>query len=157
MPIIINGNDQIVYTPPRSKQLTEETFSFSDEDFSIHDKDNVLKQIDWDIIPLDDQPGVLTLAAEIAGDTTLNITSVLSSVPFTTERFTLSALNISNKSVTLAHTPATPNTILVNPIGGIPQNYAVDFTVSGATLSWNGLFLDGVLEENDVLLISYAY
>lgn len=59
------------------------------------------------------------------------------------------------KELTLAIAPATPAKTVVDIISGSSQRFNVDFTVVGAVLSWNGLGLDGVLLENDVLRIQY--
>lgn len=61
----------------------------------------------------------------------------------------------SSKSLTLASTPSDPTTVILDVAGGPAQVYGDDFTVSGDVLSWSGLGLDGLLEENDQLRIVY--
>lgn len=68
---------------------------------------------------------------------------------------TLSAQNILDKNFQLSNIPADPSKVVVIPDGGIPQRNGVDFAVSQNVLYWNGLGLDGFLEENDVLYIRY--
>lgn len=68
---------------------------------------------------------------------------------------TLTAGEITAKSLTLAGSPASPSGTLLDLIGSCAQIYSVDFTVSGSTLSWSGLGLDGVLGAGDVLRIVY--
>lgn len=85
-------------------------------------------------------------------DDKADITSLRSYKP---EFFTLSALDISNKFITLAETPTDLIKTRLIPINGVEQEYGVNFTVSGTTLSWNTLGLDGVLEENDKLIVIY--
>lgn len=66
----------------------------------------------------------------------------------------LTTIDISNKQITLSRTPTTAEETRVIVVGGINQEYGVDFTVSGDVLSWNGLGLDGVLEAGDKLIIT---
>lgn len=72
-----------------------------------------------------------------------------------TEKITLSGTNITNKFVTLAETPLTPALTRLIVIGGIEQQYGIDFSVSGNQLSWAILALDGVLETGDNIVIIY--
>lgn len=74
-----------------------------------------------------------------------------------TEFRTLSSIEAAAKSLTLAQTPSIPGEILVDAIGGSAQEWAVDYTVSGAVLSWSGLGLDGVLATGDKLRVFYHY
>ena len=70
-------------------------------------------------------------------------------------KFTLSPTDISNKFVTLSQSPQTASLTCLEVIGGPEQEYGTDFTVSGSTLSWSGLFLDGVLSSGDLLIVIY--
>lgn len=72
---------------------------------------------------------------------------------FTTEQFTLSAGQAAAKEVTLSVAPTTPAYTILIIQGGGGQAYSTDYTVSGSTLSWNGLGLDGFLDENDIITI----
>jgi hypothetical protein len=74
---------------------------------------------------------------------------------FIVNKITLTPTNILNKNVTLSQPPITPSQVSLEVIGGPEQNYGTDFTVSGMTLSWSGLFLDGVLVAGDILNIYY--
>jgi len=71
------------------------------------------------------------------------------------EIFLLSAEDAANKSVTLSHEPADGSNIIFNPIGGPTQVQGLDYDVMGALITWNGLALDGILEEGDRLVIYY--
>lgn len=71
------------------------------------------------------------------------------------EKFTLSPAQIAAKSITLAQMPTTANLTRLIVIGGPEQDYATDFTVSGTTLDWNGLGLDGILISGDKLVVIY--
>lgn len=103
--------------------------------------------------------GVVTTSAQtIAGDKTFNDdVAINGDFPLARryQEFTLSGTDITNKSVTLSRAPVTPGATEVKPIGGIPQRYLTDFTVSGTTLSWNGLGLEVLLEAGDVLQVTH--
>lgn len=71
------------------------------------------------------------------------------------ESITLNSGMISAKQFTLAGTPQVGKGILLVPKNGPPQVEGLDYTVSGQVISWNGLGLDGLLEENDILAIYY--
>lgn len=79
MAITKNGQGQILYSEPRNKQRSDATGTAVDNEFAIVDQTNVLKQIQFTIVPLDTNSGVLTIEADIAGDQTI----VLSSLPTT--------------------------------------------------------------------------
>lgn len=74
-----------------------------------------------------------------------------------TEYITLSAGDITAKQVSLTNAPFSPQDALLDLIGGTAQIWSVDFTISGSTLDWNTLGLDGVLSAGDVLRVSYVY
>jgi len=77
---------------------------------------------------------------------------------------TLSAQNITDKYVDLSETvhAAEASSVQVVPAGGPVQTIGVDFELinNGSEqlrrLSWNGLWLDGVLEAGDVMNVWYA-
>jgi hypothetical protein len=71
------------------------------------------------------------------------------------EYHTITAGEETAKALTLPAAPAEPAKVLLDMIGGSAQIYSVDFIIAGTTLSWNGLGLDGVLLENDVVRIYY--
>lgn len=71
------------------------------------------------------------------------------------ERIDLTQTDIDNKFVTLASTPLIPSAVIVNCEGGIPQAYGTDYVVIGNQINWDGLGLDGFLDETDVLLVQY--
>jgi hypothetical protein len=74
-----------------------------------------------------------------------------------TEYITLDNTDVTNKYVTLAQTPASAADVLLDIIGGSSQQYTLDFVVTGSQLGWNGLGLDGVLANGDVLRVHYIY
>lgn len=68
---------------------------------------------------------------------------------------TISSGEAAAKALTLSFGPLVPANVTLDTIGGTSQIYSVDYTVSGTTLSWNGLGLDGLLSAGDVLRIQY--
>lgn len=68
---------------------------------------------------------------------------------------TLTGGEITAKQLTLSATPMSASKVMVDLIGGSAQEYSVDYTVSGSTLDWNGLGLDGLLSAGDKLRINY--
>ena len=60
------------------------------------------------------------------------------------------------KALTLAFTPSTASYVMVDVIGGSAQVFGSDYSVSGSSLSWSGLGLDGVLSAGDKLRINYV-
>jgi len=73
------------------------------------------------------------------------------------EYITLTNTNISNKSVTLMHTPKASSDVVVDIIGGGPQEYSQDYSVAGTSLSWSGKALDGTLSVGERLRVIYSY
>lgn len=71
------------------------------------------------------------------------------------DKFTLDGTAITNKSVTLSGTPANAASTVLHVQGAPHQTYGSDFSVSGTTLSWNGLGLDGLLEVGDSLTVIF--
>jgi hypothetical protein len=67
----------------------------------------------------------------------------------------LSAGEITAKAITLLQAPTSASKTRLFVEGAPTQVYGVDFTVSGTTLSWSGLGLDGVLVENDNIFVTY--
>lgn len=73
---------------------------------------------------------------------------------------TLSGTDITNAGVILPVVPAVPSNVSVNVVGGVQQQYSVDFTINSnlspnKTLDWTGLGLDGILTAGDVLTVIY--
>lgn len=71
------------------------------------------------------------------------------------QRVTLNSGQVTAKAVTLTFAPTVPSNTRLTVIGGPEQNFSTDYTVSGSTLSWSGLALDGVLAVNDILNITF--
>ena len=91
------------------------------------------------------------LSGENTGDQT-KITDIL----------TLDATAISNKYIDLTHVPLDATAVGLFPIGGIKQLYTIDFTVitDGADikrLNWDGLGLETLLADGDIISSDYIY
>lgn len=71
--------------------------------------------------------------------------------------FTVTSGNVTSKSVTLSQTPVLAAAVGLDIVGGTTQYYGTDYTVSGTALGWNGLGLDGVIEESDKMRAIYSY
>lgn len=71
------------------------------------------------------------------------------------EILTLTQLNIDQGQATLSIAPLNPSNTLVYPEGGIAQIYGIDYLITGNTLDWSGLGLDGFLEVGETLIIEY--
>lgn len=73
------------------------------------------------------------------------------------EYITLTNTHINNRQVTLMHTPRTNTEVAMDIIGGGPQEYSQDYTVSGTSLSWSGKALDGTLSVGERIRVIYSY
>jgi hypothetical protein len=89
----------------------------------------------------------------------VNEPTVVAGTGFKVDKFTLSATDITNKYVILQEVPNSTSDISLDIVGGVMQSYGDDFELlsddGGKRLSWNGLGLDGVLEEGEQLVITY--
>jgi hypothetical protein len=88
----------------------------------------------------------------------LEIASTASSTTRRVERRVITAPEAAAKSLTLAYTPVDDAAVVLDVIGIGPQdNFATgDFTVSGTTLSWNGLGMDSLpIAAGDIFRIVY--
>lgn len=66
--------------------------------------------------------------------------------------YTVTGADVTAGSIGLVITPVNP-TLTRLTVGGIRHEYGTDFIVSGSTLSWSGLGLDGIIESGDKLQI----
>ena len=77
---------------------------------------------------------------------------------FQAEEFILTSTQVNTtKQVTLSQTPVDTSEVLLWIIGGIPQDNGADYSVSGTTLSWSGLGLDGLAGIGEILHVVYSY
>lgn len=75
---------------------------------------------------------------------------------FYSEYYTVSSSDVLAKQINLPRQPASEAGVVFMPAGGTAQIPGVDFVVAGSAISWAGKGLDGILSENDKVLISYA-
>jgi hypothetical protein len=126
---------------------------FSTATLRINDATTPTKQIAFDAASIASS----TVRTITMPDRNVNLGNVTQEI---TEALTLSAGNITAKYKDLANVPKTATAVKVCPKGGIPQVYTTDFTVitDGSVikrLNWDALAMDGILEENDILIVSY--
>jgi len=86
---------------------------------------------------------------------TLGGVPVGSGVGKKTYKFVITALDISNKQITLNSIPPFPSEVELEFVGGITQLNGIDYQITNNVLHWNGLGLDNFIEENDTLIIHY--
>lgn len=95
----------------------------------------------------------------IQGDDALEKRLIDTSCPgasgYLVEQFTLDFSDVLAKEIILTNPPTYPQYCLLQVDGAPLSFYGLDFTVSGSTLTWNGLRLDGLLEPGDVLQVVY--
>lgn len=115
------------------------------------------------VTSLNTQTGDITLVAGTnititpgAGTLTINATGT-GSTDVKIEMRTISAGEATAKALTLVQTPANAGEISLDIISGTSQFYGADYTVSGSTLSWTGLGLDGLLAAGDMVVITYVF
>lgn len=70
---------------------------------------------------------------------------------------TISGPEGAAEALTLVNTPSNVALVKLDIIGQGAQEFGVDYTVTGSSLSWLGLGLSGVLSAGDKLRISYFY
>lgn len=74
---------------------------------------------------------------------------------FKAEEHTITAGEITSKSFTLSATPSSAGEVCMDILTGCAQDNGTDFTVSGTTVSWTGLGLDGVIEAGEIVRMIY--
>lgn len=72
-----------------------------------------------------------------------------------TEFRTITPTEVTNKKLILLNSPATPQTTLVDHVGGTSQEWNVDYTIVGNEVQWNGYALDGIIVSGYKLRIHY--
>jgi hypothetical protein len=85
-----------------------------------------------------------------------SLNAISDSIPeSTTDVFTLSSLDISQKKVTLSKTPISSDSVKFIPDGGIEQRINIDYVLNANEILWDSLTLDGFLEEGEIVRITY--
>lgn len=64
----------IIYTPP--DRIFSETGVAYDDDFAVMDRNNQVKQVKFNVVPLTPTPGTLTIQCDVAGDQTINLSTI---------------------------------------------------------------------------------
>lgn len=72
-----------------------------------------------------------------------------------TPDITLTATDITNKYASIVNTAIEPTKVRVWMVGVGVQLAGVDYQIIGDEIHWNGLGLDGFLEENDILSLYF--
>jgi len=74
------------------------------------------------------------------------------------EEHTITSDEASGKSFILAEVPTDTDQVSLTILGGVAQNNGTDYAIADSTVvSWNGLGLDGFIEENDIAQCEYPY
>lgn len=73
------------------------------------------------------------------------------------ETIIITSTHLSSKSLTLTNTPNLGYNVNILPRGGCAQFLHSDFSISGTSVSWDGLGLDGLLEIGDIVQVDYFY
>jgi len=68
---------------------------------------------------------------------------------------TLTAQMIEAGQLSLDDVPSSADTVQLIPAGGPMQFLGIDYSLVGNIIGWDGLGLDGVLEEGDILQVYY--
>ena len=71
------------------------------------------------------------------------------------DQITITQTHIDNKAFELSHAPLYPESVILTPMGGIPQLNGIDFEVNLNVVNWSGLGLDGFIELGDTIVIHY--
>lgn len=71
--------------------------------------------------------------------------------------FIIDSVDKNNKAVYLTHTPVEVLTLKAQVKNGVNLLKGVDFEITGSTFTWNGYFLENVIDVNDELIIIYRY
>lgn len=72
------------------------------------------------------------------------------------ERIVIDNTILTNKEVTMPFTINEPSKIQVTIWGGVLQMLNVDYVINGNTISWAGLALEILLNNTDVLVVTYV-
>ncbi len=75
---ITTDNGKIVYTEPPNRRRSEASGVVVDSEFAICDQTNVLKQIQFEVVPTTAAKGTLTISCDIGGDATIGLVANVS-------------------------------------------------------------------------------
>ena len=74
---------------------------------------------------------------------------------FYVENHVLTSGEVSAKAFTLQATPTDSTKVELTILGGVQQSYGVDYAVTGTTLSWTGLGLEGFVLADETAYVTY--
>jgi phage baseplate assembly protein gpV len=98
---------------------------------------------------------MLDVEGDVRIDGTLTVTGGILGVSTVVYKYTLLAGDITAKEITLPSSPGTPADVCLEVIEGIGQDYGIDFTVTGSTLSWDTLGYETLAEIGDKFIVTY--
>lgn len=79
----------------------------------------------------------------------------VAAIPYRSENHSATPAMLAERRLLLAEAPADPLAVVLTIHHGIEQKAGIDFTVSGAELSWDGLALQALLESGDQFSVRY--
>lgn len=68
---------------------------------------------------------------------------------------TLTLLEVNNKEFVMTPPALIPSEVVVDIVGGSPQEVGIDFQILGDKFQWEGLGLDGTLSVGDIIRLAY--
>ena len=68
---------------------------------------------------------------------------------------TITSQEASAKEFTITAAPLVPSEVVVDIVGGSPQQYNEDYTIIGDKFNWATYALDGVLDTNDTIRLAF--
>lgn len=91
----------------------------------------------------------------LIGGFPLGAGSSISQSDYVVEAITINSTHIVNKKIYLQATPFGSNSVTLTFANGIEQLKGVDFIVNANAIEWDGLGLDGFIEEGDIVIVEY--
>lgn len=86
----------------------------------------------------------------------MGLSRKLSTEKFTVNEFTIDAIEVAQKFVTLSRIPTDANHVLVDVQGGTSQKTNVDFQVDQNKITWLGLGLEVQIGIGDFLRVTFT-
>lgn len=139
MPITKNGSGEIIYTVPSNKDRLNETGVAEDDDFAICDKDNVIKQIKFDVNPTGTTTvtGTTTIKVDVPdGNTTIDLTAISGIDSFTTIQTDLGTFPVATSSTDTLTLTSSDATITIT---GNSTTDTVTFVVGSTVVKTTGV------------------
>lgn len=128
MPIFKNGVGQIQYTPPSNQDRLNDTGVAEDDDFAVCDKDNVLKQVKFNVNPVTTDEATVTIQVDVSGDETINLSSISTNGSFSTMQPITGTSPVATSATDTLTFTSSDNTVQI--IGNATTD-TLDFKASG--------------------------